>query len=81
MEEVIPNEVYLAPDEQHILVQREDDRNPSDQRILIGLNSDPLENSVLPAADVLFRSVTEVYERKILATILTGMGNDGKNYI
>ena len=81
MEEVILNEVCIAPDEQHILVQREDDRNPSDRRILIGLNSDPPENSVLLAAGVLFRSVTEVYERKILATILTGMGNDGKNYI
>ncbi len=41
------------------------------------LNDDPPENSVRPSADVLFRSLPGVFGGRILAVIMTGMGNDG----
>lgn len=45
---------------------------------IIELENTPYVNGVKPSADVLFRSVAEVYAgRNVLAVILTGMGNDG----
>jgi two-component system chemotaxis response regulator CheB len=43
----------------------------------IGLNQGPLENSCRPAADVLFRSASELYGAGVLAVVMTGMGQDG----
>jgi two-component system chemotaxis response regulator CheB len=45
--------------------------------IVAQLNQDPPENSCRPAADVLFRSVAEIYENHVLGVVLTGMGRDG----
>ena len=39
--------------------------------------SEPPENSCRPAADVLFRSAAELYQSKVLAVVMTGMGKDG----
>ena len=48
-----------------------------DSKIIRLENSHPV-NGVKPSADVLFNSVSRMYEGKnILAVILTGMGNDG----
>jgi two-component system chemotaxis response regulator CheB len=41
------------------------------------LTQEPPENSCRPAADVLFRSATEVFGDRLLAIVLTGMGQDG----
>jgi len=43
----------------------------------VNLSQGPPENSCRPSADVLFRSVAEVYGPAVLAAVLTGMGCDG----
>ncbi len=77
-EPVLPNVVYLAPGGRHMLVHTENSAVDSNGQPHIGLTDDPPENSVRPAADVLFRSITRVYSGNILAVVMTGMGNDGK---
>ncbi len=66
-----PGVVWIAPGNQHMLVQRTDDH------VRVVLNSDPPENSCRPAVDPLFRSVAATYHNRTLALVLTGMGNDG----
>jgi two-component system chemotaxis response regulator CheB len=46
--------------------------------VVTRLNDAPPENSCRPAVDVLFRSVARIYGRSALATVLTGMGQDGR---
>lgn len=45
--------------------------------VRLDLNDEPPENSCRPAVDVLFRSVAEAYGGRVLAVVLTGMGQDG----
>ena len=67
-----PGQVYIAPGGFHMKVEK------NGQRVQLSLNSDPPENFCRPAVDVLLRSVAEVYGRRVLAVIMTGMGEDGK---
>lgn len=60
--------VLIAPDNYHMLVNRVG---------LITLTQSPPVQNLRPAADVLFRSVAEVYEDTAIGVILTGMGSDG----
>jgi two-component system chemotaxis response regulator CheB len=62
---------WLAPGGQHMTVAR------AGGRISVELNQGPFENSVRPAADVLFRSVAAIFGARTLAVVLTGMGQDG----
>jgi two-component system chemotaxis response regulator CheB len=71
-EQVRPGTVYIAPGDHHLEVVR------SGISVVTKLNSGPPENFCRPAVDVLFRSVAKVYGGKVLATVLTGMGQDGK---
>lgn len=68
---VEPGNVYIAPGDFHMTVQREV------RGVAIKLNKDPMENSCRPAVDVLFRSAAAVYNGATVAVILTGMGQDG----
>lgn len=72
-EVVLPNVVYIAPGGRHMTVRVETENKQK----IISLNDDPPENSVRPAADVLFRSIPSAYSGNVLAVIMTGMGNDG----
>lgn len=73
-DEILPGKVYMAPGGQHMTVSKPDDQG---KRVIL-LNSNPPVNSVRPSADVLFESVAESYKGRILAIVLTGMGEDGK---
>lgn len=70
-EEIKAGTVYLAPGGLHMEVKK------TSGRIATVLHEGPPENSCRPAVDVLFRSVAAVYGRGVLATVLTGMGQDG----
>ncbi len=70
-DEITPGKVWIAPGDYHMEVVRT--RNGTRLRTHQG----PLENSCRPAADVLFRSVADVYGSHALGVVMTGMGYDG----
>jgi two-component system chemotaxis response regulator CheB len=68
---LFPGGAWIAPGDLHMAVFREGDA------VRILTHHDPPENSCRPAADVLFRSVAQVYRSHSLAVVMTGMGQDG----
>jgi two-component system chemotaxis response regulator CheB len=66
-----PGLAWIAPGNFHMTLQRVNDE------IRVALNQDLPEHSCRPAADVLFRSVAEIYGARCLGVVLTGMGQDG----
>lgn len=70
-EEVCPKHIFLAPGGSHMVVEKHG------TYIRVGINQDPPENSCRPAVDVLFRSAAKAYGDRVLAVVLTGMGQDG----
>ncbi|HVK29191.1 MAG TPA: chemotaxis response regulator protein-glutamate methylesterase [Nocardioides sp.] len=70
-DEVRPGRVLLAPGDFHLRVQR------SGTGVRAVLDQGPQENFCRPAVDVLFRSALDLYGGSALATVLTGMGQDG----
>jgi two-component system chemotaxis response regulator CheB len=70
-ERLWPGQVRLAPGGWHMtVIGRADSAR-------LKLNQDPPVNACRPSADVLFRSVAEVFGSQVLAIVLTGMGSDG----
>lgn len=67
----LPGHIYLAPGGWHLVLERQPDG--VHMRVL----DLPPENSCKPAVDLLFRSAAQVYGAKLLAVVMTGMGNDG----
>ena len=76
-EKVLPNRVYIAQGGKHMVVEPDPVTNGDGRSVRIALNTDPPVNSCRPAADVLFKSIAQVYGGHVLAVIMTGMGNDG----
>lgn len=68
---IVPNVALIAPGNYHMVVRT------IGQEKRIALHQGPLENGCRPSADVLFRSVAEVYGSQVLGIVLTGMGKDG----
>ncbi len=68
---VEPGQVLIAPGDFHMKLRK------SGRSVLTELTRTPPENSCRPAVDVLFRSAAEVWGGSVIATILTGMGQDG----
>lgn len=62
---------YVAPGDFHMLLIKKPEGT------VIKLVKDPPENFCRPAVDPMLRSLVEVYGKKILSVILTGMGSDG----
>lgn len=74
-DEILPNVAYIAQGGRHITVRAL--READNKIVRVCLTDDPPVNSVRPSADVLFRSLPDVYQGNILAVIMTGMGSDG----
>ena len=70
-DDVVAGQVFIAPCDHHMVVERVGLRDH------IALNQGPLENSCRPAVDVLFRSVSDVFGPAALSVVMTGMGQDG----
>jgi two-component system, chemotaxis family, protein-glutamate methylesterase/glutaminase len=66
-----PGTVYIAPGDHHMSIAHRGDSH------VIELTQGPPENSCRPAADVLFRSASALFEDRVLGVVLTGMGHDG----
>jgi two-component system, chemotaxis family, protein-glutamate methylesterase/glutaminase len=70
--ELAPGTVYIAPGDKHLVLQRRSTAT------LTQLSGAPPENSCRPAVDVMFRSVAALFGASAFATVLTGMGYDGR---
>ncbi len=70
-ETLIPGSFYLAPGDFHFELVK------NGEKIVTSLNQGPPENSCRPAADVLIRSVANLFGNRALGLVLTGMGQDG----
>jgi two-component system chemotaxis response regulator CheB len=70
-ETVVPNRVYVAKGGYHMTVERKD------KAAVIRLNQGPKVHFCRPAVDPLFYSMSDVYGSRLLAVLLTGMGQDG----
>ena len=70
-EVVLGGRIYVAPGGLHMLFEA------SGARTVIRLSDGPLENSCRPAVDPMLRSLSGIYQKKLLTVILTGMGYDG----
>ena len=66
-----PGQIYLAPGDYHMIVER-GDRAP-----VIRVVQSPPENFCRPAVDPMMRSLAAVFGPRVLGVILTGMGRDG----
>jgi len=68
-----PGRLYLAPGDRHLLVEA-----GADGALLARLSDAPAENFCRPAVDPLLRSlVAACGGERVLAVVLTGMGQDG----
>jgi len=68
-----PGRVLLAPAGRHLGF-----RLTESGTVVAALTMHPLEKVHRPSVDVLFRSAAEVYGEKVLAIVMTGMGDDGR---
>jgi two-component system chemotaxis response regulator CheB len=66
-----PGRALIAPGDFHMVVRRDG------VRLRAALHQGAPRNSCRPAADELFESVAAVYGSRVLAVVLTGMGQDG----
>ncbi len=71
---LVPGQILMAPGDFHLQVKR----SPESKLIKVELNQNPPENWCRPAVDPLFRSAAECFGSRLLALVLTGMGEDGR---
>lgn len=67
-----PGLALLAPAGRHLQFRRDRERG-----VVAQLTLHPMEKTHRPSADVLFRSAAETFADRVLAIVMTGMGDDG----
>jgi two-component system, chemotaxis family, protein-glutamate methylesterase/glutaminase len=72
-ERVEPGKVLIAPAGRHLKFVRE-----AGGSVVTHLDAVPFDTLHRPSVDVLFRSAAEIFEDRVLAIVMTGMGTDGK---
>lgn len=72
-----PGCIYLAPDEQHLLIEKRTSPELKTRRLYFQLNEAPPIHHVRPSVDILFESIAHHQNIKTIAVLLTGMGSDG----
>ena len=70
-EQILRGHAYVAPGNQHLMVERDG------ARFVCRLHDGPPVNRHRPSVDVMFRSVAQNIGANAVGVILTGMGNDG----
>ncbi len=66
-----PGRCYIAPGDFHLQIVKKP------EGAIVHLVKDPPENFCRPSVDPMLRSLVEVYGKRVLVVILTGMGIDG----
>jgi two-component system chemotaxis response regulator CheB len=73
---LLANTVLIAPGGKHMVI-RSDPNASGGPGFVVALNENPPEQNCRPSVNVLFRSVSTYFGGKILAVVMTGMGEDG----
>lgn len=66
-----PGHILLAPGDRHLLIRR------AETGLVAMLSDAPAENFCRPSVDPMLRSASAATDGRVLAAILTGMGQDG----
>jgi len=72
-EQLRPGLVMLAPAGKHLKLVRLDKKT-----VVAYLDMKPYTTLHRPSVDILFQSTAEVFQRRVLGIVMTGMGSDGK---
>lgn len=80
-ERLMPGRIYVAPGDSNLVLQpcetRSDDTGLYERVAMISLDRVHTRHSVRPSVDMCLESAAEVYGKRVLGFILTGMGEDG----
>jgi two-component system chemotaxis response regulator CheB len=71
-----PNTVLIAPGGKHMVI-RSDPNGVGGPGFILALNENPPEQNCRPSVNVLFRSAATYFGGRVLAIVMTGMGEDG----
>lgn len=63
--------IYIAPGDSHLVLKKDN------EQVALELNSMPKVNGHRPSVDVTFESAAQVFGKRAIGVILTGMGHDG----